>query len=127
MYSMRWFKYTTDEGLVYGVKRDESNTELVNTTGDSSATIAAGTNALPKGYRARFISIFSPDGLQKKDCTILSAAQYAAIAIGASYNVGGADYSGIEGSAQGWIVRTKTPELLRRQPFNGDTGNVDGD
>ncbi len=126
MFSRRWFRYNTDEGTVYAVNRDESNTELVNITSESQAIIAAGTKPLPRGITPRSIQIASADGLQKKLCVILSPIQYASLQVGAGFAVGVNDFSGI-GTAQTWTIRIKSPEISRRQPYSGDTALIDGD
>lgn len=122
MFSKRWYPYTADNGDTYAVYRDESNTELVSSTADA-ANPTAGTRPLPQGIRARYVTVQNASG-QTKDCTVLTAAEYAALATGDAFS--GTAESGVAAGTS-WVLVRKTPEIERRQPVNIDTGLTDGD
>lgn len=122
MFSVRWYPYEADNGDTYAVLRDESNTELVSTTADGKS-VTSGQVPLPRGWRARYVTVQNADG-QQKDCTVLTLAEYAAISTSDAFSGTGND-----GTSTGtsWVVVRKTPELQRRQPVNFDSGLNDGD
>lgn len=122
MFSRRWYAYTADNGDVYAVNRDESNTELVSTTADAN-NVTAGTKPLPKGITARSVIVQNGVG-QQKECTVLTQAEYADLATGDAFS--GTVESGVAAGTS-WVIVRKNPELERRQPFNIDTGLNDGD
>jgi hypothetical protein len=124
--SKRWFRYTTDEGSVYALNIDESNTELVNTVAEAQAIIVAGTRPLPRGINARFVMLSSDDNLVKRKCFILSPEQFQSLAVGQAYTLTAAGNFGVSANTP-VLIRLKNPELMRRQPFPGDTSQLDGD
>lgn len=122
MYSKRWFPYTNDDGSVYAVLRDESNTELVDATADA-AVAPSGTEPLPNGIKARYVTLRNAAG-QIKDCTVLTTAIYNGLSLSQAF--AGTNEDGTV-AGDSWVLIRKTPEIARRQPVNFDTGLLDGD
>ena len=122
MYSKRWYPYTSDSGIVYGIFVDESNTELVSATADG-LSVPLGTTALPQGYTARNVVLQAPSG-QQKTCYVLSFAEFALIGEGDIFATIGNDGLAI-GTA--YTCVRKNAEKRRRQPLPFDTGINDGD
>lgn len=122
MFSKRWYPYEADNGDVYGVYRDESNTELVSTTADGKS-VTSGTVPLPSGWVARSVVVQNADG-QQKECCVLTLAEYADISTSDAF--AGTAESGVAAGTS-WVVVRKNPEIQRRQPVNFDTGLKDGD
>lgn len=125
-YSKRWFKYVDDIGSVYAINADESNTELVNLNTDSQAVIAAGTKSLPRGIKPRHVMLQSDDGLIKRKCYVLTQERYSDLLQGASYTLGANQFFGVQADTP-VLIALKTPEISRRQPYQGDTQLIDGD
>jgi hypothetical protein len=123
--SKRWFRYTDDGGQAYAIIRDESNTELVNTTEDSQANVT-GLDPLPKGREARYVMLSSADNLTKKKCTILTLSRYASLSTGDAFTLTANGNFGVPADTP-VNIRLKQPQIERRQPFTGDTGHLDGD
>jgi hypothetical protein len=122
MYSKRWFPNTDDGGAVSGVFRDESNTELVDPLA-VGLTCPSGTDPLGNGISARYVTLQNAAG-QIKNCTVLSAAKYQALALSQAFS--GTNEDGTV-AGDSWVLIRKTPEIARRQPVNFDTGLLDGD
>lgn len=123
MFSMRWYPYTADNGDVYAVKRDESNTELVSSTADDKV-VTAGMVPLPRGIRPRSVVVSAAITGQQKECVLLTQAEYAALSVGDTFIGTGND--GVAVATVYTLIR-KNPELIRRQPVSFDTGINDGD
>lgn len=60
--SMKWFKYTTDAGDVFGIWMDESNGELVNNDDFEAADDDNIIYAMPRNVRPRSALYASNDG-----------------------------------------------------------------
>lgn len=121
MFSKRWFTYYDDNSVVYAINADESNTRLVNPSGDVGA-ITTGIPPLRKGVKARSITLKLSDGTTRI-CYPLKPATYAAITEGDTYAI-----PNFDGSPSGTaaVVILKNPEKRRRQPIPNDTALIDG-
>lgn len=125
MGSRRWFRYVDDEGTARAVNRDESNTELVNIAADTGVSVA-GLEPLPQGVTARSVTLSDISGNVVRECIVLTPERYAALNNSVNFLLTAANFSGVATDTQTSIVR-KNPELSRRQPRVGDTGQIDGD
>ena len=61
--SIKWFKYTTDSGDVFGIRMDESNGEVMGNTDIESPTDDSVVYALPRNVNPRSALFRSADGL----------------------------------------------------------------
>lgn len=119
--SIKWFTYTTDANVVYGIKLDESNTEAVNgATGDYTDATSAVTDALPRNIKPRCAYYVNSTRTRTIKCVILTPTIYATISLG-----GGTIADPIAGT--GNLVLNRLVGEKRSLPFPQDTGLDDGD
>lgn len=119
--SQRGFAYTTDEGDVYSVRLDESNTELVNGV---STLPPAGADGLAMDIRRRFVKLTAGNGSTKK-VVVLTRDIYDTITVGQTF---AAPAVGEENpAATAFVVTQKYPERIFRRVSSVDTGKIDGD
>jgi len=120
--SQRGFSYTSDEGNVYNIRADESNTELINNTQVDFAIPSA--TSLPRDTFARYVALRGSNGSTKKT-VILTVAKYNAISIGQQFTVPTVGEENPAGTT--FTVVRKVPERVLRRPVAVDTGKNDGD
>jgi hypothetical protein len=120
--SLKWFNYTADNGNIYAVFADESNTEAVNgsSSGYNPATATAGQ--VPKGVSIRYGEYESPNGQRSIRVPILTPALYTTLLID-----GDSITDPINSANPSLDLVRLTPEKTRRQPKISDTGLNDGD
>jgi len=119
--SQRGFAYTTDQGTVYAVRLDESNTELVNGV---SPIPPSNSTAIPPDIKRRSVGLKAADG-STKTVVILTRAIFDSINIGQSFaspTVGDENAPGTS-----FVVTRKKPESVFRRVTSLDTGKIDGD
>lgn len=118
--SLRDFDYIDDAGNKWGVRLDESNTLLVNPSGDVGACTA--TQRAPKNMKLRKVKVTDITGDVKRECIVLKLATFAAITGATNYTIASTDPNG------GTVVapELKTPEKVRNIIKNFDTGKTDG-
>jgi hypothetical protein len=109
-----------------GLRLDESNTEKANSLVDLGVTVTAGMSGLPQGMKPRSVTLQSDDNTIKRKCIILSAARYNALGVGTQFLLTAGTFDGVSVDTV-VSVRRKNPESLLRQPYQGDTGLIDGD
>lgn len=117
--SLKRVPYISDDGEVYVVNRDESNTETVNGT---LPAFPSAVKALPDGYTTRYALLASADGLVRRKVTILDPLVFAAL--------DGADTFTMQvvGSSAGIAMRVSSLIGERRENLIfADTGQDDGD
>lgn len=119
--SMRDFNYTDDGGTVWGLKLDESNTELVNLSGDVGAAVAI--HRAPRNLKPRFVIVTDITGQIKRKCVVLNLPRYAALSGTNNFNLPATDPNATTTVAIG----RKIPEQLNDIIKNFDTGLLDGD
>jgi hypothetical protein len=117
--SLKWFPYTDDDGAIWALRLDESNTEACNGDVDYTGTPVL-TNSVPRNVRPRFAVYASPDGARNLRITILTPELYQGLAAATPIIP--------DPFAAGGILRLvrQRPEQ-RRLPVAGDTGLNDGD
>lgn len=116
--SLRGFDYVSDDGEVYRIFRDESNTEALNA--GAGAPIA--TASLPDKYEPRYALLYQVSNPQiKRKVAVLTPETFAAI-------LGGTDYSlaVVGAAAQNFRVSSLIGER-RLGLVSTDTGQNDGD
>jgi hypothetical protein len=118
--SQRDFDYIDDAGVTWGLRLDESNTELVNTTGTGAATA---TNRLPPNVKPRKVTVTDVTGTIKRECTVLSLARYTALTGSTALELPSTDSN----ATTSVRVEVKQPERITRIIKNFDTGLNDGD
>lgn len=116
--SLRQFDYTSDDGTVYRIIRDESNTEALNT----GAGAAISVNTLPNGYEPRYALLYQVSNPNiKRKIAVLTPETFAAI-------LGGTDYSLAVVGATNQNFRVSSLIGERRTGLvSTDTGQNDGD
>lgn len=116
--SLRNFDYTSDDGTVYQINRDESNTEALNV----GAGAPTATSVLPSGYEPRYALLYQVSNpLIKRKVTILEPTTFAAI-------LGGTDYSlAVVGAAAANFRVSSLIGERRVGLVTSDTGQTDGD
>jgi hypothetical protein len=121
--SRRGFPYTDDEGTVWALSLDESNTELVNDGADSLIP-PTGAKGLPPEIKRRYVVLKSADGGTKK-IPILTRALFDGLSLGDAF---GAPAIGEENPAlTSFVITQKVPERVLRAVVVLDTGKNDGD
>jgi hypothetical protein len=117
--SLKRVPYISDDGKVYVINRDESNTETVNGTLPAFPSVVS---ALPDGYTARYALLASANGLIRRRVTILDPLVFAAL--------DGADTFTMQvvNSTSGIAMRVSSLIGERRENLIfADTGQNDGD
>lgn len=125
--SLRWFRYTLDDGENVGVFLDESNTEVLN--GGVANTPPIGqrpTRQRPNGTRLRSITYKTADGLRTIKCVALTQQIYAGVPAALATIPNPLPASGTTGGGQ-LAFWSKQPELVKPPRFGIDTGLNDGD
>lgn len=120
--SIKWFVYTTDTGVDYAIKLDESNTEAVNGSTQDFVTGLAIRDALPRNIKPREISYTNTERTRRIRCVALTPTIYSGAINGGVPTIpdpiaGGAATLGLIG-AKGEQIRLPVPF---------DTGLNDGD
>jgi hypothetical protein len=118
--SQRDFDYVDDAGVLWGLRLDESNTELVNVTGVGAATAV---NRLPPNVKPRKVVVTDVTGAIKRECTVLSLARYTALTGATPLELAATDSN----ATTSVRVEQKIPEKVTRIIKNFDTGLNDGD
>ena len=119
--SQRGFAYTSDGGVIYAIRADESNVELMNAT---SSIPPVGSVGLPRDLRLRFVKLVASNGSTKK-VPIMTVAGYNLIQVGDTV---AAPTVGEENpAATAFVVLQKVPERILRRVTSIDTGKIDGD
>jgi len=121
--SKRWFSYTTDEGTVYGVFADESNTEAANATALTPAL--AVIDSIPGNVKVRKAYYRSVDGTRTVSCVVLTQARYNTIQTSVPSIPDPLDTASGGTPSQLFFLR-KTAER-RRAIVRVDSGITDGD
>jgi hypothetical protein len=118
--SIKWFEYTTDNGDVFAIELDESNTEAINgTTGDY---VAASTQiyARPTNVTPRSLYYSNADKTRTIKCVALTQAIYTD-----AFTNTRTLADPIDDGETLTLVRQR-PEVIRL-PYPQDTGLQDGD
>jgi len=116
--SRKWFNYTDDAGVTYGINLDESNTEVLNGNGLGFTT---GTAALPRNIRPREIFYSNAARTRTIRCVALTAANYTDALTGGTPTI----TDPIAGT--GNLALSRANGERRRIPTPLDTGLDDGD
>jgi hypothetical protein len=119
--SMRDFNYTDDGGTVWGLKLDESNTELVNLSGDTGAAVAI--HRAPRNLKPRYVIVTDVTGQIKRKCIVLNLARYAALSGTNNFTLAAVDPNATTQVAVGRKVPEQVIDIIK----NFDTGLTDGD
>jgi hypothetical protein len=115
--SLKWTRYVTDDGQLWGLIRDESNVEGV--------VIADGDTDIPTGTTTIYATFKSQTTVKTRKNTIPSRAQYDALA---SNNTAIANRVFTDADlGETFELQSLTPERLRPVVFSQDTGLNDGD
>jgi hypothetical protein len=72
--SLKWFKYTTDSGDVFGIYMDESNGELVGNADMAALDDDTVVYALPRNVKPRTALYRSSDGLVSRRIVVTDSA-----------------------------------------------------
>lgn len=118
--SRRDFTYVDDSGQAWGLKLDESNTLLVNPTGDVGASTAS--NRLPRNIKPRFVQVTDITGQVVRKCIVLKLAAYAALTSGANFTLAATDSNAATVVAPKLVRGEKRRDVIK----NFDTGKTDG-
>jgi hypothetical protein len=131
--SLTWRQYTSDSGVAYSIKIDESNGNgTVGTTAGALCPIRTANSAIPPaGLKPRYVNAYNQAvPLQKRRFIIGTAAASAALAlpgatITASATAGPGDAAG---ATVTWVVTSVRGEKSRQAPAFAapDTGLTDG-
>lgn len=119
--SQRDFNYVDDGGTVWGIRLDESNTELVNLSADAGA--ASAIHRLPRNIRPRKVVLTDITGVIKRECTVLTLARFTALTGSTNLTIPATDPNASTVVAPQY----KLPERETRLIQNFDTGQTDGD
>lgn len=118
--SQRDFNYFDDTGTLWGLRLDESNTELVN---DSGTGAAVAVHRLPSNVKPRRVTVVDETGGIKRDCVVLTLARYTALTGATSLTL-----SSVDSNATTPVrVEIKQPERTTRIIKVFDSGLNDGD
>jgi hypothetical protein len=131
--SLTWRQYTTDAGIAYSIKIDESNANgTVGTAAGALCPVRTANLPLPPcGFKGRYVNTYNQAlPVQKRRFLIGSLSALSALAlpgstIVASANAGPGDTAGATAT---WVVSSIRGERLRLAPAFGapDTGLTDG-
>jgi hypothetical protein len=111
--SIRNFRYVADDGSLFAIKLDESNTEAIN---GASATAIPPQYGIPKNLKPRYGLFISSDRLSQRKAYFLTQADFAAAS-----NVTAIIADGVEHNLS---YKVGERQSLYR---NVDTGKIDGD
>lgn len=117
--SIRSFDYLSDDGELYRISRDESNTEALN---PSDVGALLGTAKYPTGYETRYALLYQVSNPEiKRKVTILTPERFSAILGNEDFllSVIGAVPAAFRVSA---LIGERRTGLV-----SGDTGQNDGD
>lgn len=121
--SQRWFPYVDDDGVVWGLKGDESNIEMAN-LGANAVAVPVGIHSMPRDLNHRYIKLQAANGTTK-NVPILSRVLFTAINLGESFAAPLIGEESAGGTA--FFVKQKVPERILNAPSPVDTGKTDGD
>ena len=115
--SLKWFKYTTNDGDTFGVFMDESNGEAVGNADFGPADAGVVTYALPRNVQPRRASYRTSDGTQAVNVIVTSPT--------ATVGTLPSTITLFSGATAG--LTQFTGEIYRPIPIDVDTGLTDGD
>lgn len=115
--SIKWFKYTSNFGEVFALKRDESNMEAVNgSVGDYADSDTTPVYAIPRNVKPRMLRYQNAAGTIKREIVALTNAVF------------NAPPNPIDDEVSGESLRLVEYIGERvRAPLGFDTGLTDGD
>jgi hypothetical protein len=131
--SFTWRQYTSDSGVAYSIKIDESNAN--GTVGTTAGALCPARTAnlplAPCGLKGRYVNTYNQASPSQKrrftvgSLTALTALSAAGATITASAAPGAGDTAG---ATVTWVVTSIRGERLRVAPAFGatDTGLTDG-
>lgn len=120
--SIKWFVYTTDTGVDYGLKLDESNTEAINGGTQDLITGSTIVPALPRNIKPREIFYTNTARSRTVRCVALTQTIYNAVTGGSVPTIG----DPIAGGATVLgLIRARGERIQLPVPL--DTGLNDGD
>jgi hypothetical protein len=131
--SLIYRDYTSDSGVIYAVKLDESNSEAtIGGTVLVPARAAAGAVQKPAGLKLRYANAYNQDNPSQKRRFYLGTAAVATAAAAAGATISAEDYPGADaaaGVAQTWVITSLRGEKAVKVPAVAapDTGLDDGD
>lgn len=118
--SLKWFQYTTDTGVDFGVFMDESNGEAVGNT-DWTAS-SAGLFKLPKNVKPRYARYVSADGTRAANIIVTdNTASVTTLPSTIDFDVAG------RAAPVQLTLSEFVGERIRLIPRADDTGLNDGD
>lgn len=120
--SIKWFVYTTDTGVDYGLKLDESNTEAINGGTQDLITGANIVPAVPRNIKPREIFYTNAARTRTVRTVALTQTIYNAV-VGGSVPTIPDPIAG--GSATLGLIRARGERIQLPVPL--DTGLTDGD
>jgi hypothetical protein len=115
--SLKYFRYTADDGTNFALLADESNIETVNDTETQPITPAV-KYKVPSNLKARTATFQSADGLIRREVVVLNTTRFGALDGTFSYTDGTSGVAVFLRSLNG--ERVQLPGL-------SDTGQLDGD
>lgn len=121
--SLKAFTYESDEGVLYGVRRDESGGEATFGGASLFASFVAGRPNIATGIKCRYINtVLSTDPNIKKRFEVGRPSVFNSI------NAGGQIIEAAGGLVAGgtYLVTSKVGEVCRFLTA-ADTGQIDGD
>jgi hypothetical protein len=118
--SKRDFDYYDDAGNKWALKLDESNTLLINPSGDVGGATA--TARLPRNVKPRFVELIDITGIVKRKVTPLRLATYAAVVGTANYTLAATDPNAGTVVAPTLVRGERKRDIVK----NFDTGLTDG-
>lgn len=121
--SQRPFRYEEDSGVIWALRLDESNTELINPA-SVGIVPSAGTETLPSTTERRRVKLAGQDG-STKTVVVLTRDRYDAIVIGQAFAAPAIGEENAAGTS--FVVIQKIPERKLRVNVSIDTGKNDGD
>jgi hypothetical protein len=118
--SRRDFDYFDDNGNKWAANLDESNTRLVNPSGDCGAATAS--QRIPSNIRVRRLDLIDATNTVPRSCVVLKVTPFNNSNGQSNYTLADTD------SNAGTVVapRRKIPEKVTRLVKSFDTGLTDG-
>lgn len=119
--SKKFFVYTADDGIEFGILLDESNTEAVN--GGTNDVLSGSTlkYQIPRNLKPRRLIYQNSAGTRTVSCVALSQTIYSS-----AYTSVSTIPDPITSGTTLALVRIE-PERIRNLPKGGDSGLNDGD